>query len=653
MLRTRLIAGTTAGFVLSAIFATAMVVVSLAETLAEPLRVDPRRPAPVTLRLPPVTMRMPDPDTGALVLRTVTPTVRRGQVVEDRAMSSIVRMYERSRRPPQAGMLVGLWFVYFLIAQMLTTYLRSFSPSRGALLRAQAGLLGMALSLLVAAKLFLLMSDLSPFLIPVGAVSLWAALYLDRRTAFVVAIALSFLTASLVSFRLTAVAVFLAAGLTATLVFRNRKHSATMILAGAVSGFAAAAVLVAARMLFESGFDLQQDLSDPMHSDLLSAGLGGLFGGFVAFGLEGLAVFVLGAASRRRLLDLTDLDQPLLKKMAAEAPGSWEHARAMANLAEAAAAAIGADSLLTRVGAYYHDLGKTVQPKYFVENLEPGEVSPHEALEPDVSADAIMAHVVEGTKILRRGGIPEPVVEFAYTHHGTSVIEYFWHKCLEQGNPKELKESFFRYPGMRPRTRETAILMLIDSIEAAARTIDPPSREKFEEMVHRIFFVKLRQGQLDESGITMEDIRVLTQKITDTLCSAYHSRIKYPWQNRQERGEEQLPMPGMATEEDVARDRAEASTPATGTTAAVPEGPEEPEEPKLEVSEMAPGEAEATEEVSSAADAVPAPAPDRTRERPNPGPAEHPPAGAPAEDAATDASHPEAPAPDGAADDVP
>ncbi|MFW5875337.1 MAG: HDIG domain-containing metalloprotein [Myxococcota bacterium] len=555
MLRTRLIAGPTAGFVLSAIFATAMVMVNLAETLVEPLRVDPNEAAPVTLRLPPVTMRLPDQDGGALVLRTVTPTVRRGQVVEDRALASIVRMYERSRRPPQAGMVVGLWFVYFLIAQMLTTYLRVFSPSRGSLLRTQASLLGMSLVLLLSAKLFLLLTDLSPFLIPVAAVSLWAALYLDRRTAFVVGIALSFLTASLVSFRLTSVAVFLAACLTATVVFRNRKQSGTMVLAGGVAGIAAAAVLVAARMLFESGFDLEQDMAELAYSDLLSAGFGGLLGGLVAFALEGVAVFVLGAASRRRLLDLTDLDQPLLRKMASEAPGSWEHARAMANLAEAGAAAIGADALLTRVGAYYHDLGKTVQPKYFVENLEPGEQSPHESLEPDVSADAIMAHVVEGTRILRRGGLPEPVVEFAYTHHGTSIIEYFWHKCLEQGNPKELEESFFRYPGMRPRTKETAILMLIDSIEAAARTIEPPSRDRFEEMVRRIFFVKLRQGQLDESGLTLEDIRTLTQKITDTLCSAYHSRIKYPWQSRQERGEDQLPMPGMATEKDVEQDR--------------------------------------------------------------------------------------------------
>src|SRR5262249_4334916 len=149
---------------------------------------------------------------------------------------------------------------------------------------------------------------------------------------------------------------------------------------------------------------------------------GGLTAGVLGWILQEPVGLVLGAVSRARLIDLCDLDQPLLKKMAAEAPGSWQHARAMANLAEDAAAAVHADAMLTRAGAYYHDLGKTIQSEYFVENLAPGQRSPHEDLEPDVSADVIMSHVVGGTKILRDAGIPEPVVEFAYTHHGTSVI---------------------------------------------------------------------------------------------------------------------------------------------------------------------------------------------------------------------------------------
>src|SRR6185312_5687523 len=187
-------------------------------------------------------------------------------------------------------------------------------------------------------------------------------------------------------------------------------------------------------------------------------------------------------------------------------------------------------------------------PKYFIENLSRGERTPHADLDPDVSADAIMAHVVEGTRILREGHIPESVVEFSYTHHGTSIIEYFWHKCLEQGNPKNLSEDAFRYPGMWPRTRETAILMLVDSIEAGARTVEPPTREKFLEMVQRVIFVKMQQGQLDESGLTISDIRTLAVQMADALVNAYHKRVRYPWQDAVDRGEAPLPVPITKTE---------------------------------------------------------------------------------------------------------
>jgi cyclic-di-AMP phosphodiesterase PgpH len=163
-----------------------------------------------------------------------------------------------------------------------------------------------------------------------------------------------------------------------------------------------------------------------------------------------------------------------------------------------------------------------VHAKHFVENLLPGEASPHENLDPGASAEIIMTHVIQGTQILRDGGIPEPVVEFAYTHHGTQVVEYFWNKCQEQGNPKGLSEAHFRYPGMKPQTKETAILMLVDSIEAASRTIDPPEREKFEVMIARIIFTKLKSGQLDESGLTMADLRTLIKRMVGEHASPPH-----------------------------------------------------------------------------------------------------------------------------------
>jgi hypothetical protein len=528
MLRTRVMAGPTAGVVLAIVLAAILTAIYSAELLSPRLRVRPNAPAPVTLRLPTVVYVPPAPTTP-LVWRPQRVVVPRGAVPTGET-AALVEAYEQFRRPLHTWLVLGLGAIYALAGLLLSTYMRYFGPSAGRLLRTHIGLFGLVVVLAGIAKAELLLTPFSEFYIPIAAVPLWSALYIDRRTALLFNMGLSFLVASFAGFDVTLLTVFLARGLVATVTFRDRKHPRTMLLAGLIGGLAGAAVLLAMRAYFTGGFDALADLRAGAHGAIFACVAGGVLSGALAWVLQEPAGMALGAVSRGRLMDLSDLDHPLLKKMAAEAPGSWQHARAMANLAEGAAAAIGADALLTRVGAYYHDLGKTIQPQYFVENLAAGERSPHEDLDPDVSADVIMSHVVAGTKILREAHIPEAVVEFAYTHHGTSIIEFFWHKCLQQGNPKGLTEAAFRYPGMKPQTRETAILMLIDSIEAASRTIDPPEREKFEEMIQRVIFTKMKQGQLEESGLTIEDLRVLITSIAETLVKVYHHRIKYPWQ---------------------------------------------------------------------------------------------------------------------------
>ncbi len=523
MFRTRIIAGRWAGLVLAAAFAVVATLIHVADAFVEPLRVRPGEPAPVTLRMHGAT---------AAHLAPADRLVARGTQLDTAApRAAAVRAYEAARRPPGTRHLLGLWLAYLLIGAMTTTYLRTLSPGRGALLRTQIGLASLFVLLLVAGKLFLLLTPLPPHALPVAAVPLWISLYLDRRSAFAVSLTASLLAATLTGLDPTVLAAYFAASLTATLAFHHRKRPRTLLLpVGLYAALAAAITQVAASTVLEGAFHLPVDAASPWRSPLAASAAGGLLAGLVAYLLHPFAVLVLGAVSRARLQELLDLDQPLLRKMAREAPGSWEHARAMANLAEQAASAIGADAMLTRVGAYYHDLGKTVQPKYFVENLQPGEPSPHDGLAPEVSADAIMAHVVEGTRILREGGIPEPVVEFAYTHHGTSVIEYFWHACRQGGNPKGLSRDAFRYPGMKPRTRETGILMIVDAVEAASRTVEEPSRERFDDLVRRIVWGKLRQGQLDDSGLTMADLHVVVGRLVETLCNAHHHRIKYPWQ---------------------------------------------------------------------------------------------------------------------------
>lgn len=577
MLRTRIVAGATSGFVMSAVFATVLTVTHFGEAFVEPWRVDPAQPAPITLRLPRTNARVRDPETGVYRYDAVTVVVPRGHTVKDSQIATMVRLYERERRPPRPTQLAAQWLLYFLIVLMGTAYMRQASSERAGLLRVQVSLLALAAVLLVGGKLGMLLSDLPPYLLPAAVVPLWASLYVDRRTGVMLSLIITLGGSSLVSYDPVVTVVYLMTTTTASLAFRGRRRATTMIPAGLLGGAAAAIVYVAVREIYD-GFDLEHELSLELRSAPLASLMGGMGAGVLGLLLHVPISRMFGIVSRGELLNLSDLEQPLLQKMQNEAPGSWEHSRMMANLAEAAAASIHADALLTRVGAYYHDLGKSVQPQYFVENLQPGEASPHNELEPDVSADAIMAHVVEGVRILREGGVPEAVIEFAYTHHGTSVIEFFWHKCKKSGNPKGLTEDAFRYPGMRPRTREAGILMLIDAIEAGARTVDPPTREKFEDLVRRVIFGKLKQGQLDESGLTLEELKIVMARIVESLCSAYHSRIKYPWQEKEEEQQaferaRQTPSEQTSTGQHAAMRRSDVDGPsATGRHSALRNG---------------------------------------------------------------------------------
>jgi putative nucleotidyltransferase with HDIG domain len=187
-----------------------------------------------------------------------------------------------------------------------------------------------------------------------------------------------------------------------------------------------------------------------------------------------------------------------------------------------------------RVGAYYHDLGKSLQPKYFIENLEPGETSPHDKLPPEVSTDAIFAHVTEGIANARKAGLHERIIDFMHMHHGNGVLEYFWAKCREQGNPKNLAVENFRYPGFPPQTRETAILAICDAVEAASRTLKNPDTKSIDALVQRIVYGKLHLGQLDESGLSMADLRRVADSLRETIKHANHGRIEYPWQKAQQ-----------------------------------------------------------------------------------------------------------------------
>jgi putative nucleotidyltransferase with HDIG domain len=538
MLRTRLRAGPVANLVLSVVFAVLFTALNSFDQYVESWTPQIAAPTRTALRLPSGAriVKADNPNASLLVYEhrrvTIPPFTVLDETKDDHRE---VFAYESLRRPPKPLHQAAYFVIYATLSFMLSTYMRRLGQSRVRLLRTHIGVFGMILLVLALAKAVLLFTGLPEYWVPVATIPIWIAIAFDRRTALLVNVMVAFVTASLLRFDLMLLTVALVRGMTVTLMLFNRKRARQLVLAGTVAGLATAVLYMAISVVFEGAFRPLHDLRLAFDSRLLACVGGGALSGLIASVLRDPAERLLGHVPRDRLLDLTDIENPLLKKLALEAPGTWEHSRAMANLAEAAAAAIGADALLTRVGAYYHDIGKTVQAKYFVENLAAGEPSPHDELDPQVSADAIMAHVVLGTKLLREGRVPEPVIEFVYTHHGTQLVEYFWNKCQEQGNAAGLDEDKFRYPGMKPQTKETAIVMLVDSIEAASRTVDPPEYDRFEEMIRRVIFYKLGSGQLDESGLRMEDLRVLIGRLATTLVNVYHARIKYPWQRQEER----------------------------------------------------------------------------------------------------------------------
>lgn len=234
---------------------------------------------------------------------------------------------------------------------------------------------------------------------------------------------------------------------------------------------------------------------------------------------------VLGILSDIKLLQLSSPNQPLLKKLLTEAPGTYHHSIMVANLSETACEAIGANGLLARVGAYYHDMGKTVRPHYFIEN-QLAIKNPHDVISPAESADIIISHPYDGADMLKKHRIPKEIVDIATQHHGTTLLKYFYYKEKEKN--KEVKEESFRYPGPKPQTKEAAIICICDSVEAAVRSLKEPTEEKIEDIVVSIIRDRMTDGQLDESPLTLEDLNLVQRTICDTLKGIFHSRIQYP-----------------------------------------------------------------------------------------------------------------------------
>lgn len=308
--------------------------------------------------------------------------------------------------------------------------------------------------------------------------------------------------------------IFLITGMAAAiLVFGLRKRS-RILTAGCLSGIIQSLLywLTPPQVSFPS-----------LASNLYS----GIICGVAVTGTLPVMENLLGVVTNISLLELSDFNHPLLKKMILEAPGTYHHCLVVGNLAERAAESIGANSLLSRIGAYYHDIGKLAHPEYFMENQP--LLSKHAGLTPSMSKMIIMNHVKEGIELARKYRLKPAIIDFITQHHGNGLVYYFYRKALEEIEQDEkIYEEGFRYPGPRPASKETAIVLLADSVEAASRVISEPRAAKIEEVVHKVINNKFIDGQLDNCELTLKDLEKIAQVFTHILSGIYHGRIKYP-----------------------------------------------------------------------------------------------------------------------------
>lgn len=250
-----------------------------------------------------------------------------------------------------------------------------------------------------------------------------------------------------------------------------------------------------------------------------------LLSGALTMGLLPFFESAFGLLSTLRLIELSNPNHPLLKKLLMETPGTYHHSVMVANLAEAACEAIGADGLLARVGCYYHDVGKTKRPAFFIENQMSG-VNPHDSMPPKTSAEIIIAHTTDGADMLKRYKMPQEVIDIAREHHGTSLLKFFLFKAKEEG--KAFDEATFRYPGPKPQTKEAAVISVADSVEAAVRSMKEPNAEKIHKLVRSIIDDRVQDNQFDECDISIKELKCIERVFCETLNGIFHSRIEYP-----------------------------------------------------------------------------------------------------------------------------
>jgi len=460
-----------------------------------------------------------------------------GQTINEETLAVLRAEYEAFERqiPPvqRLGRVVTVVVLLLLLAVLVGHYLirneRSLvrSPLR---LTIYLGALVIAVAL---GRLFVTGGWRAEIIPLIATVMIFAVAY-NQRLGLLTSLALSLMIALSTTASLTHFVVLLSVSSAAVVPLSQVPSRSALIKVG----FWSAAVYFV--MSWSSEIVWNRTLySGWADTDLLLTSLRGagccLVAGYLVAGSLPFVESAFGIVTDISLLEMSDVSHPLLQELARRAPGTYNHSISVATIGEAAADAIGANGLLVRVGAYFHDIGKMLKPEYFVENMTEGSESRHKKLAPAMSTLIIIGHVKDGVDLARQHNLPESLIDFIEQHHGTTLVEYFYHAATKQAEAQpdhktDAEESSFRYPGPKPQTKEAGVMMLADAVESASRALSDPTPKRIESLVKSISMKRLLDDQLDESSLTLSEIRAVEDSLIKSLIAVYHGRIKYPQQ---------------------------------------------------------------------------------------------------------------------------
>ncbi len=355
--------------------------------------------------------------------------------------------------------------------------------------------------------------------IPLGGVLL--TVLFNSRLAFAGALSLTILTGVMLAAPPSYIMFTFVGSVVGIFAIAGRQERTAFFRAGAAIGLANAYTLLA--------FALLDNETASLTADIVGGIVNGLVVAVLATGLLPLLEHPFGRTTVFTLLELSNLNAPILKHLVLAAPGTYHHSIMVGTLAEAAAEAIGANALLCRVGAYYHDIGKTRHPTYFIENQADAGTR-HQKLAPSLSRAIVMSHIKEGIEIAREHGLPEILVDMIPQHHGTRLVSFFYQRAREAADPElqAVSEEDYRYPGPRPQTREAAILMLADTVEASTRVLTDPTPARIRGVVQKVINAIFVDAQLDECDLTLRDLHIIANSFVRILTGFFHQRIEYP-----------------------------------------------------------------------------------------------------------------------------